>query len=118
MAITTEKILTFASPFVLAALMALGAWVDRIEQRQYDQINTMASKAELQKTSQQLNDTLNLFIRSYEKQRAEDRETFGEAINRIERRQLESSKKIDQLGVSIAEVAVIAQMNKEGLRKP
>lgn len=118
MAVTTEKVLTFASPFILAALLALGGWVDRIEQRQYDQINSMASKAELKETSQQLNDTLNLFIRSYEKQRAEDRESFGQAINRIERRQLESSNKIDQLMVSISQVAVIAQLNKEDLARP
>ena len=118
MAVTTEKVLTFVSPFVLAALLALGAWVDRIEQRQYDQINVMASKAELKETAQDLNDTLNLFIRSYEKQRAEDRDTFGQAVNRIERRQLEASNKIDQLMVSISQVAIIAQINKEDLAKP
>ena len=113
MAITTERLLTFMSPFLLASLVGLGGWVNRIEQRQYEQINTMASKAELVAASAQLNETLNLFIHSYEKQRTEDRDTFGAAINRIERRQVDTSRKMDALVQSVSEVAVLAQVNKK-----
>ena len=113
MAIATEKIFTFMSPFLLASLVGLGSWVNRIEQRQYEQISTMASKAELVSASVQLNKTLNLFINAYEKQRAEDRDTFGAAISRIEASQLETSKKMDALTQSVLAVGVTTQVNSK-----
>ncbi len=112
-----EKVASLLSPFILASIVGLGSWVNRIEERQYAQMTLMASKIELKETQNQLNDTLRSFIQMYDKQRSEDREAFRVAIGRIEARQVSTGRKVDELVDAVTKVSLIATVNQHKIDK-
>lgn len=102
MSMTYQSVINMLSPFVLASVVALGGWISKIEDRQYQQKDQYATKVELANTAIRMEQTLAQFVKTYELLRDEDREAFGAAMSRIEARQLETSRKINDIAVVVA----------------
>lgn len=100
MAVSYQHFMNLTAPFVLAGVIALGSWVNKIEERQYQQKTEYATKVELAATAGRMEQMLSQFVRTYERLRDEDRESFGDAIRRIENRQLETGRKINEIAMS------------------
>ena len=99
---TYQAIIQVLTPFILAAILALGGWVNKLEERQYAQKDTYATKMELAATAGRMEQMLTEFVRTYEKLRAEDRDSFGDAMTRIENRQLDLGRGLTELSKATA----------------
>ena len=99
---TYQAFIQILTPFILAAILALGGWVNKLEERQYEQKDTYATKLELAATAGRMEHMLTQFVRTYEKLRAEDRESFGDAMKRIENRQLDLGRRLTELSTATA----------------
>jgi hypothetical protein len=97
-----QSISNLLSPFILAAIIALGSWVNKIEERQYQQKTEYATKLELAATAGRMEHMLSQFVRTYEQFRKEDRESFGDAMKRIENRQLDLGRRLSDLSAATA----------------
>lgn len=98
----------FVSVMLTISVSCVGALfvkIDKVESSQYAMKEVFVTHSQLTMAVNDVNANLSEFIRNYEGLRREDRETFGHALGRIEKRQLENVTDIKRLSIKMAELA-------------